>query len=80
MPLLNIVTEKLLSINTLSAVDTVANRIGLPSIATSVAITSAEEAVVTTLPFINTDYALVISMIGGGLFIIEKLIVIYLRI
>ena len=71
--------RKVLDINTLALVDTIANRVGLPSIGASALIVSAEEAVETAMPFINTEYALAISMVGGVLFSIEKLVVIYLR-
>lgn len=65
------------SIN-IDALDVFADRVGLTSIFTTVGITVAQDMIVT--PWGLTDYALVISCIGGSLFIIEKMILIYIRI
>jgi len=60
----------------LDSIDQIADRIGLSSIAASLGIT-ANEALGSTWHL--ADYALFISAIGGILFIIEKIFVIYLR-
>lgn len=68
-------------------VDTAANKLGFGTILTSIGITVSQEVSaqntleqVLSSPWVLTDYALMISGIGGMLFIIEKLIVIYIRI
>lgn len=61
----------------LETLDQFSNRMGLTSIFTSVGLTAAEGLVYQ--PWALTDYALMISCVGGVLFIIEKLFVIYLR-
>jgi len=60
----------------LESIDQIADRIGLSSIAASLGIT-ANEALGSTWHL--ADYALLISALGGILFIIEKIFVIYLR-
>lgn len=57
--------------------DQFADRLGLTSIATTLGLTATEGVVYQ--PWALTDYALLISCAGGLLFIIEKLIVIYIR-
>lgn len=64
------------SIN-VEALDVFADRIGLTSIFASLGLTVAQDIAVQ--PWAMTDYALMISCIGGVLFIIEKLILIYIR-
>ena len=71
----------------LDLVDNVANKLGFGSIITSVGLTVSHKASATEVaqtiinaPWVFTDYALLISVIGGVLFIIEKLIVIYIRV
>lgn len=61
----------------LDSIDQIADRIGLSSIATSVGVTATEALTGSTWHL--TDYALLISAIGGILFIVEKILVIYLR-
>lgn len=61
----------------IDAIDQFADRLGLTSILTSVGLT-VQKGVVEQ-PWALTDYALAISCIGGVLFIIEKLFVIYIR-
>jgi hypothetical protein len=72
----------------MEAVDRVSNRVGLSSIALSVTATGAE-AVEKAAPVVAdevlfslsaSDIALLVSTVGGVLFIIEKVIVIYLRV
>ena len=58
-------------------IDSMADKIGLSSIATSVGVVASQE--MSHPNWVFADYALLISLIGGSLFIIEKLIVIYLR-
>ena len=59
-------------------IDSIANKLGLSSILTSVGVTIAQDG--TSTVWVFTDYVLLISAIGGILFIIEKIIVIYIRI
>ena len=68
-------------------VDNAANKLGFGTILTSIGLTVSQEVSAQTTieqvlsaPWALTDYALMISGIGGVLFIIEKLIVIYIRI
>ncbi len=61
----------------LETVDQFANKLGVTSVGTSVGLTSAE--VIADTSWALTDYALLISAIGGIFFIIEKIFVIYLR-
>ena len=70
------ITEFIKTIN-LETVDQFADRLGLTSIFTSVGLTAAEGLIYQ--PWALTDYALIISCIGGVLFIIEKSFVIFLR-
>lgn len=60
----------------LDSIDQIADRIGLSSIAASVGVTATEALGAT---WHLADYALLISAIGGILFIIEKIFMIYLR-
>jgi len=60
----------------IDALDQIADRIGLTTIASSLGITMAQESIAS---WTLTEYALIISAVGGVLFIIEKLLVIYLR-
>lgn len=57
--------------------DQIADKLGLTSIASTVGLTVATEVAETS--WVLTDYALLISAIGGVLFCIEKLFTIYLR-
>jgi hypothetical protein len=71
--------------DSLEIIDRIANRIGLGSITTAVGASAvqAQEQTQQVVEIANSGlvtYALVISAIGGILFIIEKAIVIYLRI
>ena len=84
----NSILEKF-NIASLDIVDSIADRLGLSSIAVSIGATISQglekvpEEITTAavqVPWAATDYALLISGIGGVLFIIEKLIVIYIRI
>ncbi len=61
----------------IDAIDQFANRLGLSSIAASLGLTISKGMVAQ--PWVLTDYALLISCVGGVLFIIEKLFVIYIR-
>ncbi len=61
----------------LETFDQFADRLGLTSIFTTVGLTATEGLIYQ--PWELTDYALIISCVGGVLFIIEKIIVIYLR-
>ena len=63
----------------IDAIDQFADRVGLSSIAASLGLTVTKGVEVSLSPWGLTDYALAISCIGGVLFIIEKLLVIYLR-
>jgi hypothetical protein len=70
--------------DSLEIIDRIANRIGLGSIGTAVtasAVQAQEQAqeVVEIAAYGLVEYALIISAIGGILFIIEKILVIYLR-
>ena len=62
--------------------EAISDKVGLTSIATTVGITTAQHAeVINTSPlWTMTDYALLISMIGGSLFAIEKIVSIYFRV
>ena len=62
----------------LDLIDSLANKLGLSSILTSIGLTVSQDG--SSIPWVFTDYALLISAIGGILFIIEKIIVIYIRI
>ena len=70
---------KMIHINTLAALDELSNRVGAGSISTMVLLSSTKDAVELATPWAMTDWALLISMIGGGLFIVEKLFMIYTR-
>ena len=59
------------------ALDQFADKLGLSSIFASVGLSVAQDVV--DKPWVLTDYALLISAVGGVLFIIEKVFVIYLR-
>lgn len=61
----------------IDTIDQFADRLGLTSIFTTLGLTAAEGVIYQ--PWVLTDYALLISCAGGILFIIEKLIVIYIR-
>ena len=61
----------------IDAIDQFADKVGLTTIFTSLGLTATQEVV--SQPWVLTDYALLISAIGGILFIIEKVFVIYLR-
>tara|TARA_R110002096_G_C14661910_1_gene728342 strand:- start:27518 stop:27805 length:288 start_codon:yes stop_codon:yes gene_type:complete len=61
----------------LETLDQIADRLGLSSIISTVGITVVKE--VTETSWVLADYALLISAIGGVLFCIEKLFVIYHR-
>ncbi len=71
----------LISVEALEIIDNIANKLGLASIVTTVGLTTTQEMteVAENIPWDRVDYALMISMIGGVLYIIEKLIVIYIR-
>ena len=58
-------------------IDQFADKLGLTSIFASLGIIATEGVVYQ--PWVLTDYALIISCVGGILFIIEKLFVLYLR-
>lgn len=79
------IIEKI-SNTSLDIVDSIANKIGLLSIGTSAGVVASQEVsptiqqVILQSNWLFSDYALLISLIGGSLFIVEKLIVIYLRI
>lgn len=57
---------------------TIADKVGLTSIATTVGITTAKQAdvIADSVSWGMADYALAVSMVGGVLFAIEKIIVI----
>lgn len=63
---------------TLPKIAVISDKIGFSSIATTVGIKTAEhtQIIEKTIEWSATDYALMISMIGGVLFIIEKLLAI----
>ena len=61
----------------IDTIDQFADRVGLTSIAASIGLTITKGVV--DQPWELTDYALLISCVGGLLFIVEKLFVIYLR-
>lgn len=61
----------------LDTLDQIADKLGLTSIGSTVGITVAQE--VAERSWVMADYALLISAIGGVLFCIEKLFVIYHR-
>lgn len=63
----------------LDLIDSLADKLGLSSIVTSVGITTIVQGG-PNVPWAFTDYVLLISAISGILFIIEKIIVIYIRI
>ena len=63
----------------IDAIDQFADRLGLSSIAASIGLTISKGAEVVAQPWVLTDYALAISCVGGVLFIIEKVLVIYIR-
>ena len=63
----------------LDLIDQMADKLGLSSIAASLGITITQDLAQVAQPWTMTDYALLISAIGGILFIIEKIFVIYLR-
>jgi len=65
-----------------SLTGTIADKLGMTSIATTVGITTAKQAEVIeqSLSWGMTDYALAVSMIGGTLFAIEKILIIYEKI
>lgn len=66
-----------LKITNLETIDQFADKLGLTSIFTTIGLTATEGLIYQ--PWALTDYALIISCVGGVLFIIEKIIVIYLR-
>ena len=75
--------KTILSKDTLELIDPIVNRIGLGSITTTFGIQAAKAQEILP-PEIATvwglsEYALAVSIIGGILFVIEKIIVIYHR-
>ena len=62
-----------------SLTGTIADKIGISSIATTVGITTAKnsEVIQSSVSWGMADYALALSMFGGALFAIEKIIVIH---
>ena len=72
------------NVDSLEIIDRIANRIGLGSISTALGASAVQaqqqtQEVVEATTSGLAHYALVISAIGGILFIIEKLLIIYLR-
>jgi len=63
----------------IDAIDQFADRLGLSSIAASLGLTMAKGTELAMQPWGLTDYALAISCVGGVLFIIEKILVIFIR-
>jgi len=63
----------------IDAIDQFADRVGLSSIFASVGLTMTKGEILVVQPWGLTDYALAISCVGGVLFIIEKILVIYIR-
>ena len=61
----------------IETIDQFADKFGLTSIFASLGIIAGEGVIYQ--PWALTDYALIISCVGGILFIIEKVFVIYLR-
>lgn len=61
----------------IDAMNQFADRLGFASITSSLGLTMAKGSI--PVPWGLTDYALLISCVGGILFIIEKILVIYLR-
>ena len=72
-----------LSTGNLEIIDPIMNKIGITSITTTFSVQAVKAQEIIT-PEINTiwvlaDYALALSIVGSVLFIIEKLVVIYIR-
>ena len=72
------------SVDSLEVIDRIANRIGLGSIGMAVGASAvqAQEQAQEVIELANSGliyYALVVSLIGGVLFAIEKVIMIYFR-
>jgi len=68
------------STDTIEIIDRIANRIGFASMTTAVGINAAEAQEMVDIASSGTaQTAIIVSIVGGVLFIIEKLLVIYLR-